>query len=471
MAFCRVAIAEQRGFTVFRQAEGPTTVLRKVQLMVCGVVLVLGATLLSVPASAAPKPPNPSDQQLTAAQRAKNAMAQNVGRLSALLAESATKLQQLSAKAQLAEQRYALAVSKLNAAKEASLMAQAAVVAAQKKLDQARANLKNYVRSSYMSATIGSATGGLLTATDANALLQSGSYAQYVSERHVDVMAAMDRATVAKSNADAKARELVLLQQKLTDEANAAQQAAQEAFRQQQAQQVQLQAEQASYRRQLLAAQTQLATLQGQRQKFQAWQAEQQRIAAARALRLRLAREAAERRAAAELARLQNSGGGGDNSSLPPAGSMGGWTAAKGRAAVNRAMRQLGMPYAWAGGNYNGPTYGVNSPGTDGWNDSSVYGFDCSGLMMYAWAPQGLYLAHYAATQFSQAGSYHPGPGNFMPGDLLFWGLPGQSDIHHVAMYIGGGDVIQAPYSGTTVQVTPWNQVSGDYFGATRPLT
>jgi cell wall-associated NlpC family hydrolase len=471
MALCLMALAEQRGLTVLRQAEGPTSLLRKVQLVTCGVVLALGVTLLSVPASAAPKPPNPSDQQLTAAQRAKNAMAENVGRLSALLVQSATKLQQLNAAAQLAEQKYALAISRLNDAKAASVKAQAAVVAAQNKLDLARANLKNYVRSSYMSGTIGSSTGGLLTATDANSLLQSGSYAQYVSERHVDVMAAMDRATVAKSNADAKARELVQLMQKLTDEANAAQQAAHAAYQQQQAQQAQLQAQQASYRQQLLAAQSQLATLQGQRKRFEDWQVQQARIAAERALRLRLAREAAERRAAAELARLQSSGGGGDNSALPPSGSMGGWTAGKGQAAVNRAMTQLGMPYAWAGGGYNGPTYGVNSPGTDGWNDSTVYGFDCSGLTMYAWAPQGLYLAHYAAAQFSQAGSYHPSPGNFMPGDLLFWGLPGQSDIHHVAMYIGNGDVIQAPYSGTTVQVTPWDQVSGDYFGATRPLT
>jgi len=156
---------------------------------------------------------------------------------------------------------------------------------------------------------------------------------------------------------------------------------------------------------------------------------------------------------------------------LPPAGSMGGWSPAKGRAAVARAERWIGQPYSWAGGNYNGPTYGVNSPGTDGWNDSQVYGFDCSGLTMYAWAAQGLYLSHYAASQFSEAGSFHPDSSQFQPGDLLFWGLPGQGSIHHVAMYVGGGDVIQAPNSGDVVKITPWDQVSGDYFGATRPLS
>ena len=43
--------------------------------------------------------------------------------------------------------------------------------------------------------------------------------------------------------------------------------------------------------------------------------------------------------------------------------------------------------------------------------------------------------------------------------------------IGHVALYIGGGNVIQAPYSGSYIQVTPLGQVEAGYFGATRPLT
>jgi cell wall-associated NlpC family hydrolase len=472
MALCLVAVAEQRGCAVFRQAEGLIRKRRRLRVIVCGAALALSATLVAGPVSAAPRPPNPTDAQINAAKAAKDRTAFLVGRLSALVAQATARIHDLSAKVELAEQRYALAVSRLNAAKDDAVKAQAAVVAAQKSVDKARRNLTTFVRTTYMSPTIASSTGGLLTAKDPNALLQRGDYIQYVSDRHLDAMGALDRATVAKSNADAKAKALVQLQQKLTEEAAAAQKAAQEALRQQKAQQAELQAQQISYQRQLSAAQFQLATLNGQRKKFQAWQREQARIAAEKA---RLAREAllrAQQEAAAEAARLRNaSGGQPDSSPLPPSGSMGGWTAGKGQAAVNRAMRWLGTPYAWAGGNYNGPTYGVNSPGTDGWNDSSVYGFDCSGLMLYAWAPQGLYMEHFAATQFTQAGSYHPGPGNFMPGDLLFWGLPGQYDIHHVAMYIGNGNVIQAPYSGSYVQVTPWGQVSGDYFGATRPLT
>jgi cell wall-associated NlpC family hydrolase len=67
-------------------------------------------------------------------------------------------------------------------------------------------------------------------------------------------------------------------------------------------------------------------------------------------------------------------------------------------------------------------------------------------------------------------GSYHPGPGNFAKGDLLFW-TGGGSEISHVAIYIGNGNVVQAPQSGDIVKVTPWNQVESGYYGATRPLT
>jgi cell wall-associated NlpC family hydrolase len=58
------------------------------------------------------------------------------------------------------------------------------------------------------------------------------------------------------------------------------------------------------------------------------------------------------------------------------------------------------------------------------------------------------------------------------PGDLVFWSSDGtQAGIHHVAIYVGGGNVIQAPQSGDIVRITPLGEVASDYFGATRPLT
>jgi len=449
------------------------------RITACGAAAASLALCVYVsPAHATPKPPpNPTNQQLSAAAQQKRALAQAVGVLSAQIAQAQSRLRTLAGEAELAEQKYALAVSKLNDAKEQAAQAQADVLAAQQNIERARANLTSYVRDSYMSPSVTSSTIDLLTAADPTALLQGGDYQNYISSHHLDALGTLNRATVAKSNADAKAKKLLKLQQELTLQAQQAQQAAEAAYAAEQAETKQLQASEASYQKQLAAAQLQLAILNNQRAKYLAYQREQAAIAAAKARAARLARERAA--AAAAEARRRNShssgggggGGGSDNSYLPPAGSLGSWSAAKGRAAANRALRWLGQPYAWAGGNYNGPTYGVDSPGTDGWNDSSVYGFDCSGLALYAWAPQGIYLPHFAASQYFTAGSYHPSPGDFLPGDLLFWSTGGADGIHHVAIYIGNGNVVQAPNSGDVVKVTPWDQVDWGFYGATRPLT
>ena len=507
-----------------RQAADPRPALRRAGRRLAGLLCataVTGSLLCAAgPVQATPRPPNPSDAQLAAARAAKASLANTVGVLSGQIVQAQAQLRSLDAKVQFAEQRFTYAIFKLDRAKAQAADAQAAVAAAQRNIEAARAKLTNYVHDSYISPAMGSATVGLLSASDPNALLQGGDYRTYVSSRHLDAMSGLDRATVAKSNADAKAKSLVALQQQLAAEAAAAQRAAQQAYANQQAQAAQLRNQEASYQRQLVAAQTQLATLNGQRAKFIAYQQEQARIAAERARQAALARARAE--AAAERAREQareearrearreaerkrrarqqqprentdsggsnnggsnnggsnnggsnnggsNSGGGGYTPD-PPSGSSGSWTASKGRAAANRALSRLGTPYAWAGGGYNGPTYGVDSPGTAGANDSQVYGFDCSGLTMYAWAPQGIYMDHFAASQY-YSGSFHPQPDQLMPGDLLFWSDGGISAIHHVALYIGGGNVVHAPHSGDVVKVTPWEQMSYGYIGATRPLS
>jgi cell wall-associated NlpC family hydrolase len=88
---------------------------------------------------------------------------------------------------------------------------------------------------------------------------------------------------------------------------------------------------------------------------------------------------------------------------------------------------------------------------------------------MYAWAQ--FPFEHLASIQYLQ-GSVHPDTSSLMPGDLVFWSADGTvAGIHHVAIYIGGGNVVQAPESGDIVRVTPLGEVSSGYFGATRPLT
>jgi cell wall-associated NlpC family hydrolase len=148
------------------------------------------------------------------------------------------------------------------------------------------------------------------------------------------------------------------------------------------------------------------------------------------------------------------------------------WTAAMGATAAARARSWLGLPYSWAGGNSRGPTLGVCAH-NGGDMDCHIVGFDCSGLALYAWAPY-KQLVHYAATQHSRAGTFHPTIGQLTPGDLVFFSGRNESVIGHVAVYEGNGNVIQAEQSGYGIMRSRLTDViafSGRYRGATRPLS
>jgi cell wall-associated NlpC family hydrolase len=109
--------------------------------------------------------------------------------------------------------------------------------------------------------------------------------------------------------------------------------------------------------------------------------------------------------------------------------------------AVDTALAQVGDPYVWAGA---GP-------------DS----FDCSGLTQYAYAAAGISLPHSSSMQsgIGTPVSYDA----LQPGDLVFFYSP----VSHVAMYIGNGQIVHAPYSGTTVQVAELAYMP-DFAGARR---
>jgi cell wall-associated NlpC family hydrolase len=123
------------------------------------------------------------------------------------------------------------------------------------------------------------------------------------------------------------------------------------------------------------------------------------------------------------------------------------------QAVIGRALQQLGVRYSWGGGNAHGPTVGIRDGGSgDAHGDYLQVGFDCSGLMVYAFAVVlGYALPHYSGLQY-YAGRQLPLPAR-QPGDLLFWGSRGR--INHVALYLGNEQMIEAPYSGSAVRVAP----------------
>jgi len=121
------------------------------------------------------------------------------------------------------------------------------------------------------------------------------------------------------------------------------------------------------------------------------------------------------------------------------------------RAAIDFAIDQIGLPYVWGG---NGPGLGDD-------------GFDCSGLTKAAYATAGVELPRTAHTQFFATRRVSSGEG-LQPGDLLFWGNPA-TKIHHVGLYIGNGQMINAPTFGMPVQVISYDRAGSDFTGAGRP--
>jgi peptidoglycan DL-endopeptidase RipA len=431
-------------------------------------------------AGAKPTPPaRPTEVtagQVSAATAAQKAVAAQVGRLSAEIAAAKIQVEQSQARAELAEQRYALAISERQKATVAAAKAQATLRSARVNVDKAHERFVEYIRASYMNGGVDGTAGSLLTASDPGTLLQQSSLQQYQQQHQADAVGALQAASVIKSNAEAAAQRALIARQQAEAREKVKRIEAQAAVVAAQQQQATLENTMAVKQRQLEERQSELVRLTSGRKawlKYQtayadykvqlaAWQQEQERK--------RLARLRAEQRRQQQQQQQQQHGGNGGGAPLPgpPPPSGGTWTPAKGQQAANRALSQLGTPYAWAGGGAYGPSRGV-CVGGDAWNDCNVIGYDCSGLSMYAWGAG--WWAHYAATQYSQAGRYHPSIGQLRPGDLLFWSNNGTvGSIHHVAVYIGGGRMVEAPYSGGYVQTNSIYAYSG-YFGATRPFS
>ncbi|NLV79983.1 MAG: C40 family peptidase [Rhodococcus sp.] len=118
---------------------------------------------------------------------------------------------------------------------------------------------------------------------------------------------------------------------------------------------------------------------------------------------------------------------------------------------IDRGMSQIGVPYAWGGGDENGPTLGIRDGGVaDTYRDFEKVGFDCSGLMIYAFAGIGISLPHYTGYQYT-AGTQIPSA-EMKRGDMIFYG-PNAS--RHVALYLGDGTMLEAPQSGSHVKISP----------------
>lgn len=131
--------------------------------------------------------------------------------------------------------------------------------------------------------------------------------------------------------------------------------------------------------------------------------------------------------------------------------TVGGTREEKIETVIARAKAVIGTPYAWGGGNANGPTLGIRDYGVaDSYGDYNKVGFDCSGLVLYAFAGVGISLPHYTGYQYQRGTKVDIS--NIQRGDLLFWGPNAE---YHVAIYLGNGQMLEAPQSGSTVKISP----------------
>jgi cell wall-associated NlpC family hydrolase len=112
---------------------------------------------------------------------------------------------------------------------------------------------------------------------------------------------------------------------------------------------------------------------------------------------------------------------------------------------VGIAMQYLGVPYRWGG--------------------ADPSGFDCSGLIMYAYGKIGVSLPHYTGAQWSMG--VPVSSGDLQPGDLVFF-----NGLGHAGIYVGGGQFIHAPHTGDVVKISSMGEswYASTYMGARRIL-
>ncbi|HEX3825412.1 MAG TPA: C40 family peptidase [Mycobacteriales bacterium] len=341
----------------------------------------------------------------------------------AQIASAQRQLSQLNNQAEAASERYDAARIKLSAAQHSAAAAQQRLKTAQHKVTALQASVTAFAVAAYS----GGDQSSLLT-------LAGGSVGHLIGR-----MSSLQAVSASEGSNLVGVEAARRLEQQAQVNANAAlanQRSATTAM--------------AADRNQILAAASKEQSILGGLQAKEA-----AIIKAAKAAKARAAQLAAER-AAAALARQKAAAAAAARAVVeqpvsPPAPTpqpAPHVSAAGGAAtAVAWAKAELGKPYVWGAA-------GPNS-------------FDCSGLAMFVWAKAGVQLAHFTGDQWNEG--THVSQSQLEPGDLVFfaYNTSEPSTIHHVGIYVGGGQMIDAPYTGVDVRYDP--AFRSDYIGAVRP--
>ncbi|MGQ4616200.1 NlpC/P60 family protein [Nocardia sp. R7R-8] len=454
--------------------NGGLTNRRRLSIAV-GLLIVVAAVVTAGPVAAVPPPPpNPSDGEIAQAGAQVDAGVAEVGTLINQVAVADQQLGQLDGAVAQRREDVNRALVDLQTARDAADAAAVVVVDTQlaladaaAKVGQARRNFDQFATQAYTNPGSDSMVTYLAAATPALAL-DRAQLLQLVAKDRRQVLDGLRRAQIdqgnknstarrAKSDADAAAA--VAAARKADAEHAVA--AAKAELDRQTAQRDDLLRRRQDAQDRLDHARQNVAGLQDQRDAYLAWDAmrkveEAEVRAAAAAAAARAAADQAARDRADELGtgkrphtQLEDAPPPRRSAPRPKSPPVAGSAAIE--IVVDRAMSQLGVTYAWGGGDEDGPTRGIRDGGVaDSYGDFDKVGFDCSGLMVYAFAGVGVSLPHYSGYQYN-AGTRVP-VGDRERGDMLFWGPNGS---RHVALYLGDGKMVEAPESGDVVKVSP----------------
>lgn len=473
-------------------------------------MLIAGVLTVAMPGNALavpPPPPNPSDSQL---QQANDQVSQRVGQVGNLINQVASanqELQNLVAQVQIKRESANKALVDLQNARSFADRAANAVVSARQRvadataaITQAQKQFDEFASAGYQQgSTVGSLT-AFLGADGPDEILSRAQFLQVITKAHEAAMEGLERAQIEEANKESASRAAKAAADGAAQTAQQKESAAQGAIsaavgaqQAQAAQKAQIESQRNDAQQELDSARQNVTGLQDQRQVYVQWdqqrQAEEAAAAAAAAAAKEAAIAAAARAAAdsaaaaraAQIAKEQGShtnldgtpndasgtdtsSGGGtsgdDDSGTDDSGDDGSGDASATsnltsaqaiEVVIDRGLSQLGVRYSWGGGNAKGPTLGIHDGGVaDSYGDYKNIGFDCSGLMVYAFAGAGVSLPHYSGYQYT-AGKQVPVK-QMKRGDMLFWGANGGE---HVTLYLGDGQMLEAPESGEVVKVSP----------------
>lgn len=263
-------------------------------------VLALTASLLvAAPAGAAPKPPNPSNAQIAAAQQARQALAAQLGGLQARAAQLQGQILALQASADAAIVKYQLTTQAVVAAIEAADAAKADLDAANAKVDAARRQVQVIARDQYVSGTgTDDSTAGLLFSDNADVEFAITA-ASYLAQRKDDTLDSLTVANVAASNAEVARRDALAEAERLQRQADEEQQAALASLDTARGRQAELATTLTAVNKQAAMASAKLSGLTDLRKAYNAYMAEVARKAAAAEAARRAAAVAAANAAAA----------------------------------------------------------------------------------------------------------------------------------------------------------------------------